>query len=259
MPALRILVVDADRSTAALAESALAPKGHEVAAAFDAASAQRILDRRAPDLLLLSPDLPDRDGYAFVRALRARPETSLIPIFFLADRRSAMDALQGFRNAADDFLPKPIDVRELEIRIHAALKRRQETERRFRTPPGGDEEDWTTRLTGMRGTLAQIGLPTVLGILDMERKSGVLVVAVDGYKSKFRLDLRGGRIVRATLDGAAAPRNAELVYTLLGHSKGRFDFRPCVVVADDEIRTSTATMLLEGARRLDEGKARRPF
>lgn len=259
MPALRILVVDADRTTAELCEAALAPKGHEVAAAFDAAGAQRLLERRIPDLLILSPELPDRDGYALVRTLRARPETSLIPALFLADRRAAMEALQSFRSAADDFLPKPLDVRELEIRIHAAMKRRQETERRFRTPGGSEEEDWTTRLTGMRGTLAQIGLPTVLGILELERKSGTLVVAVDGYKSKFRLELRGGRIVRARIDGAPAPRNADLIYTLLGHGKGRFDFRPGVVVSDDEIQTPTATILLEGARRLDEGKARRPF
>ena len=259
MPSFRLLVVDADPATAGLIEEALSPKGHEVTAAFDAAGAQRIVDRRAPDLIVLAIDLPDRDGYALVRAVRAKPETSLVPVLFLADRAEAQEALQGFRIAADDFLPKPVDPREIEIRLLSAMKRKQETDRRFCTPAAPEGDDWTVKLSGMRGTLSQIGLPTVLSILDLERKSGVLVVAVDGYKGKFRLELRAGRIVRATLDGAGAPRNAELVYSLFAHRKGRFDFRPGVVVSDDELKMSTANLLLEGARRLDEGKARRPF
>ena len=259
MPSLRILVVDADRSTSAAIEVSLAPKGHNVAATYDAASTERILERHTPDLIILSPDLPDRDGYALVRTLRAQPETSLIPVLFLADRREAQEALQGFRIAADDFLPKPADPREIEIRVMSAMKRKQETDRRFRRPPDAEGDDWTVRLSGMRGTLSQIGLPSVLNILEMERKSGVLVVAVESFKGKFRLELRNGRIVRATLDGAGTPRNEELIYGLLAHRKGRFDFRPGVVVSDDEINTPTSSLLLEGARRLDEGKSRRSF
>lgn len=259
MPALRILVVDADRSTSTLIETALAPKGHNVAATFDAASTERILERHSPDLIILSPDLPDRDGYALVRAIRAKPETSLVPVLFLADRREAQEALQGFRIAADDFLPKPVDPREIEIRVMSAMKRKQDTDRRFRRPAEAEGDDWTVRLSGLRGTLSQIGLPSVLSILEMERKTGLLVVAVEGFKGKFRLEVRSGRILKATLDGAGTPRNADLIYALLSHHKGRFDFRPGVIVSDDEIQTPTATLLMEGARRLDEGKARRPF
>lgn len=260
MPALKIFVIDAERSTLQLADELLTKRGHEVRSATDGQTALNMVSRWEPDLVLLDPALPVMDGYQLVRLLRARPGAPILPILFLATRKDVQERLPGFQLETDDFMPKPINPQELEIRIRAAMKRRQETERRLRPQPEAGD-DWTVRMSGMRGALSLIGLPTVLNTLEMDRKTGVLVVASDELKAKARLEVHKGKLVRASLDGKAAPANADLIYALIPCVKGKFDFRPKMIDATDEIRMPISSLILEGARRADEIKRsnRRPF
>ena len=261
MDALKILIVDAQRLTLQLAEETLSKRGHEVRTATDGQAALNTVSRWSPDLILLDPEIPVMDGYQLVRLLRARPGAPLLPVLFLAHRKDVQERLPGFQLDADDFMPKPINPQELEIRIRSSMRRRGETERRLRPPPAQEGEDWTVRMSGMRGSLSLIGLPTVLTTLEMDRKSGVLVVVADELKAKARLEVQQGTLVRASLDGKSAPANAELVYALIPCVKGKFDFRPKLVTGEDEIRTPMSSLILEGARRSDENKRlnRRPF
>ena len=261
MASLKILIVDAQRLTLQLAEDTLSKKGHEVRTATDGQAALNLVSRWEPDLILLDPDLPVMDGYQLVRLLRARPGSPFLPVLFQAPKKEVLERLAGFQLETDDYMPKPINPQELEIRIRGAMKRRGETERRLRppAPPGGEE--WTVRMSGMRGSLSLIGLPTVLTTLEMDRKSGVLVVVADELKAKARLEVQKGILVRATIDGKSEPANAELIYALIPCVKGKFDFRPKVITAEDEIRAPMSSLILEGARRADENKRanRRPF
>ena len=260
MGSLKILVVDPARITLQLAEDTLTKGGHEVRTAMDGQAALNLVSRWEPDLILLDPELPVMDGYQLVRLLRARPGAPLLPVLFLAPRKEVQERIAGFHLDTDDYMPKPINPQELEIRIRAAMKRRGETERRLR-PATQEGDEWTVRMSGMRGSLALIGLPTVLTTLEMDRKSGVLVVAADELKAKARLEVHMGMLVRASLDGKSVPANAELIYALIPCVKGKFDFRPKVITAPDEIRTPVSSLILEGARRADEVKRanRRPF
>ena len=262
MASLKVLIVDAQRLTLQLAEDTLSKKGHEVRTATDGQMALNLVSRWEPDLILLDPDIPVMDGYQLVRLLRARPGVPFLPVLFLAPKKEVQERLAGFRLETDDYMPKPINPQELEIRMRSAMKRRAETERRLRPTPkpeGGDE--WTVRMSGMRGSLSLIGLPTVLTTLEMDRKSGVLVVVADELKAKARLELQKGTLVRAAIDGRSEPVNAELIYALIPCVKGKFDFRPKVIMAADEIRMPVSSLILEGARRADEDKRanRRPF
>lgn len=254
MPGLKIFIVDVDRSTYQLAESILSKQGHELRAAGDGQSALNFVTRWAPDLLLLDPDLPVMDGYQFTRLLRSRPSATILPIIFLTTAREARERLPGFLLDVDDFMPKPINPMELEIRVMSAMKRRHETERRLRPAPKGEGDDWTVRMSGMRGSLSLIGLPTVLTTLELDRKTGVLVVALDELRTKARLEVHRGTLVRASLDDRPEPANAELVYSLIPCVSGKFDFRPKTVDPKDEIRMPISSLILEGARRADENK-----
>lgn len=260
MASLRIFIVDSQRETLRIADETLTQKGHEVRGATDGQTALNMVSRWSPDLLILDPNLPVMDGYQFVRLVRSRPGAPLLPIIFLARRLDVQERLPGFQLDADDFMPKPINPQELEIRIRAAMKRREETERRLRPQPE-QGDDWTVRMSGMRGSLALIGLPTVLNTIEMDRKSGVLVVASDDMKAKARIVVKKGTLLKATLDGYNAPANAELVYRLIPCVKGKFDFRPKLVDIPDEIQSPISSLILEGARRADEIKRanRRPF
>jgi hypothetical protein len=106
---------------------------------------------------------------------------------------------------------------------------------------------------GLRGRLEQFGLATVLTFLDLERRSGELVV-ISGDKIG-RLWLRRGQVLRARIQGARRVNRAA-IYDLLGLDHGLFTFtqRDLDHVAD-EIDAPTTLLLMEAARRVDEATA----
>ena len=114
----------------------------------------------------------------------------------------------------------------------------------------------------MRGRLEQFGLATVLTFLDLERRSGeLLVVADDGGNSTNaqqkvgRLWLRDGRVLRARVEGSRR-LNKSAVYDLLGLERGRFSFSQLDLHGlVDELGVPTMQLLMEAARRVDEAAA----
>jgi len=106
---------------------------------------------------------------------------------------------------------------------------------------------------GLRVRLEQFGLATVLTFLDLERRSGqVLVVTRDKVG---RVWLRGGRVVSARIEGSRRVNRAA-VYELLSWDRGRFAFTQADMVgAVDEINAPTTLLLVEAARRADEASA----
>ncbi|HEV3032974.1 MAG TPA: DUF4388 domain-containing protein [Polyangia bacterium] len=106
------------------------------------------------------------------------------------------------------------------------------------------------REAGLRGSLEQFGLATVLTFLDLERRSGELLLLTPGGVG--RLWLHHGRVVRARIEGSRRARKAA-VYELLSWNGGRFAFTQTDVShIEDEIGASTAMLLIEAARRTDE-------
>ena len=108
------------------------------------------------------------------------------------------------------------------------------------------------REVGLRGRLEQFGLATVLTFLDLERRSGeLLLLASVGVG---RLWLHRGRVVRARIEGSRRARKAAL-YELLTWDGGRFAFTQTDVShIEDEIGAPTPMLLIEAARRTDEQK-----
>ncbi|HEX7897406.1 MAG TPA: DUF4388 domain-containing protein [Planctomycetota bacterium] len=126
--------------------------------------------------------------------------------------------------------------------------------RRLRLPRG-DDEPVPLILPGddgeiqeLRGSLSLMSLPALLNHLAAERLTGRLAL------DRALLECRDGRLVRARLEGAWFPRNADLLYELLPLASGAFEFRPCPVDGPDEIGMPVPALLLEGARRADEGE-----
>jgi len=114
----------------------------------------------------------------------------------------------------------------------------------------------------LRGRLEQFGLATVLTFLDLERRSGeLLVVAEDANNSPSpqqkvgRLWLRDGRVLRARVEGSRR-LNKSAVYDLLGLERGRFSFSQMNLDGlVDELGVPTMQLLMEAARRVDEAAA----
>jgi hypothetical protein len=108
----------------------------------------------------------------------------------------------------------------------------------------------------LRGELDKISLATLLTILDMERRSGMLILQRD--RQLGRLHIKEGRVVRARIEGgrraAGSSTGAEAVYQLLGWGEGQFEVWQTKVDGRDDIETSTTFLLMEGARRADEAR-----
>jgi len=104
----------------------------------------------------------------------------------------------------------------------------------------------------LRGEIENVGLPTLLTILDMERRSGLLLIQRRGTLG--RLHVREGRVVRARIEGMRSGQasGAEAVFQMLSWPDGQFELWQAVVEGRDEVGESTTFLLMEAARRSDE-------
>lgn len=115
---VRILVVDDDAGVAAAIVDALSACGHGVLRAGTVAEVHEL--RPDVDLVLLDLGLPDGDGLDVLRVLR---RDSDIPVLVLTARGAERDVVRGLHLGADDYLVKPVRLRELLARIDAVARR----------------------------------------------------------------------------------------------------------------------------------------
>jgi DNA-binding response OmpR family regulator len=247
MSAPRVLVVDDDAWILRMVTTVLEKRGYEVLTAADGELGFRMALAKQPDLIISDVMMPRMDGWTLVKALRSKAEFAFTPVIFLTALGGDEDRIKGFRLGADDYLPKPFRFEELDLRVTNALRRRLQLAETTRAEARGARSDGP----GFRGTLDQLGLSSLLTVLEMERKSGVLVLSRPQGQSG-RLFLRDGRVVRARIDGQPAPKNEAAIYHMLEWSEGRFDFSALEVDMDDEVKSTTTHLLIEGARLLDE-------
>lgn len=97
--------------------------GHEVITAEDGNHALRMARQFQPDLILLDVTMPGPDGFEVCRQLRQVPELQKIPVIFLTAKGRLPDKLKAFDAGADDYLVKPFDLMELQVRVRAVLRR----------------------------------------------------------------------------------------------------------------------------------------
>ncbi len=123
-----VLVVDDQRDNLDALSSALEPLGYEVWPAQDGEGGLRLARERQPDVILLDVMMPGIDGYEVCRRLKADPETRLLPVVFLTGLDSREARLQGLEAGATDFLSKPFDLVELEVRVRNLVSFRRLTQ-----------------------------------------------------------------------------------------------------------------------------------
>ena len=115
-----IVLVEDDAALAHSISRILESAGYRVYAVENASDATRLMKDIQPKLILLDLNLPDADGLVFLSSLRA---TNGAPVIICSGRQEQANRVLGLRLGADDFLPKPFDVDELEARVAAVLRR----------------------------------------------------------------------------------------------------------------------------------------
>ena len=117
----RILVVEDEAAIARVLVDNLVFEGHEAEAVADGAAGLERALAWQPDLVLLDVVLPTLDGYEVCRRLRAQGAAT--PIIMLTARGEEVDKVLGLELGADDYVTKPVGVRELMARIKAVMRR----------------------------------------------------------------------------------------------------------------------------------------
>lgn len=258
MSKLRILVVDDDAWILRMVTTVLEKRGYIVETACDGEEAFEKAVESPPNLLITDVMMPNMDGWSLVKALRGRPEFAFVPVIFLTALTSDDDRIRGFRLGADDYLPKPFRFEELDLRVAKTLQRMQVLEAAARQKINASEKapsatNGKPNNADLTGNLSHVGISSLLVLMDMERKTGVLTVTRKGTESvTAKLFLRKGSPIAAEIVDLDEPRNELAIYFILEWTEGTFAFRAKEVVRDAEIDSSTTALLMEGARRIDE-------
>jgi adenylate cyclase len=117
----RILVVDDVAQNVRLLQAVLETHGYDVVSASDGHAALNLLVSAKPDLVLLDVVMPQPDGYAVCRQLRAQEETAMLPVIMLTASEES-EKTKAIEAGADDFIPKPFNRNELLTRIRSLLR-----------------------------------------------------------------------------------------------------------------------------------------
>ena len=238
-----LLLVDADPLSGRLLEVSLKKAGFNVTTSGDGLDALAKVELQRPNLVLTDTRLPKLDGYEFVKRLKDRPEWSSIPVVFLTSQKSVEDKIRGLELGVDDYLTKPIFVRELVARVNLLLARRtQETIADTRGPDS--KSGARTRFTGSIQDMAVLDL---FQTFEVSRKSGVVHLRNSGNSAHAYF--RDGKLVDAEMGKL---RGEEVIYRALIWNEADFEVEFHEVKNVDIIETSTQGILMEGMRRVDE-------
>ncbi len=118
-----LLVVDDEPELRGLLAEYFTRHGFAVRMAEHAAHARELLAQARPQLVLLDVNMPGENGLALARWLReSHPEVAIV---MLTTAGEAIDRIVGLEMGADDYIPKPFELRELLARVRAVLRRMQ--------------------------------------------------------------------------------------------------------------------------------------
>jgi signal transduction histidine kinase len=125
--AATVLVVEDDDRVRAMLQQVVAELGHDCLAVASGEEALERAEGRRIDAAVLDVDLPGMDGVELTRRLKAaRASEPLLPVILVGGLDSPSERVRGLSAGGDDFLGKPLDLRELEVRLTSQLERRAE-------------------------------------------------------------------------------------------------------------------------------------
>ncbi|MBU1694544.1 MAG: response regulator [Verrucomicrobia bacterium] len=120
-PVGRVLVVDDDPKNRRLLNDLLRARGHKVVEASTGEEALRQVSEAPPDVVLLDIMMPGMDGIEVCRRIKDQPATAAIPVLLVTALSERSDRIRGIEAGANDFLTKPIDTRDVVLRVRNAV------------------------------------------------------------------------------------------------------------------------------------------
>ena len=114
-----ILIVDDSKTEQVYLSQMLHAEGFATDLACDAEEAQKSIDTKRPDLILLDVVMPGQSGFQFARSLTRDPKYADIPIILCTSKEQETDRVWGIRQGAKAYIVKPVQKAELLEKIRA--------------------------------------------------------------------------------------------------------------------------------------------
>ncbi len=231
-----VLLLESDLNFRRLLGRALAAHGLTVYAAGDVTTGLRLAIAHRPGLLVVDVRLPDAGAFDFCREARAHSLLHKLPLVVLAGFDDFSARLQGFSAGAEDYVAREAPLREILFRLQLVLRRR--------LPSRGAANEV------LAGDLEALGAPGALQMAHLARLSGVLRAQSAGRQAE--VGFHQGEIVTARLGDLT---DEAALFDFIGWEQGAFSFVPGQAPQVERLGLGFEQLLLEGCRRLDEGRA----
>ena len=127
---MNILVVEDDRDIREMVCQSLAQNDFQTSGCRNLQEARHSMESLSPDCMVVDWMLPDGSGIELIRWIRRQPQFQQVPILMLTARSQETDLITGLESGADDYLTKPMSLRELNARVQALLRRPAQYEER---------------------------------------------------------------------------------------------------------------------------------
>ena len=244
--ALRVVVIEGDEWLGSLLARELREKGLTVDVYGEARDGFAKTCAMLPDCVVCSLELPDIDGIWLARRLRTESgPVSKTPIILIGELVDKDARIQAFHAGADVVLARPIANADVVAQVEALMAIPRRMARDTDGPPSS-----VSSTSAIRGDLAMFPLASLLMMLEMERRTGVVeVVSSSGRRSQ--LTLAYGLFAATELDRVVGEPIAVL-REVLSWRAGRFSYTARDPGAMPEPRGSVGAIVLEAMRLEDE-------
>jgi CheY-like chemotaxis protein len=232
-----VLIVDGDPQSLRIVEVSLRRAGFDVQAAPDGAVALALLDRQPPDLVIADTALNEIDGFELCRRAKTHPAKTDIQFVFLA-RPSKASRIRSIEVGADDYLAKPVYVKEIVSRVSLLLQRHERT-RLESVEQGADH---------VTGKLSDLSIIDLLQTIAANGKSGVVHLRGPAG-ARGEVYFRRGAVVDAEVGRLSG---SDAIYRLFSWSEGTFEVEWRNIRRRDTVALAAPALLMEGMRRLDD-------
>ncbi|MDB4961695.1 MAG: response regulator receiver protein [Myxococcales bacterium] len=227
----QVIVVDPSTPLRTRMARCLESAGFKVSAVGTATEALEACAVWRPDAIVAAAQMEGMTGVDLAYAMSEHATLSDVPLV-LTGEEGDLGRLEAFRAGVRDYVPRPFLDEELVIRVH-----------RVAAP------STPTSSFGLRGSIVDIGLGTLLSLFEFERKSGILLLLRGGEIG--RVFIGEGKILKVeTTVGNGQPKDR--LMRLLDWRDGQFEFSPAAIGGSDELGLSITGLLLEHARQSDE-------
>jgi CheY-like chemotaxis protein/TolA-binding protein len=231
-----LLLVDGDAKSLRVMEVSLKKAGFSVTTAIHGKDALEKVQISPPDLVLADTKMPEMDGFELCKTLKSDERFKHIPFVFLTNQKSVEFKVRGLELGGDDYLTKPIYIKEIVTRVKMILQKAEKERIEKRETTKG----------GFGGSLADMGVVDLVQTFEIGRKTGTISIQGERVGAIY---FKEGRVIDAEL-GRLKGENA--FYRMLNTFEGQFEVQFTPLDRPERIEVSTQGLLMEGMRRLDE-------